>query len=140
MNTKPKKHRYSKTLWVSFITALAGLIALFHEPTADWMKSNVEPIVVAIGLVFAALRKITKTPVGLAPMLALSAIMFLPSCSVIGEYADIEVDKSKKKYETETHAYYPASATRAVVNADAINRRIQEGVAKVNKAVVEYAK
>ena len=50
----------SKTWWAALITSTAGVVALFVPEVGEFMEQNSEQVTIAIGLVFAILRQLTK--------------------------------------------------------------------------------
>lgn len=52
----------SKTLWVSAITAIAPLVA---PPLSDWIKASPEMFAGGLGLIFTALRLMTRGEVSI---------------------------------------------------------------------------
>ena len=50
----------SKTWWAALITSTAGVVALFVPEVGTFMQENSEQVTIAIGLVFAILRQLTK--------------------------------------------------------------------------------
>ena len=55
------KNRWkSKTWWASLITSAAGVVALFVPEVGAFMAENSEAVTIALGLVFAVLRSVTK--------------------------------------------------------------------------------
>jgi len=65
MEDEPKKNPLlSKTLWMNF---LAGGLALFYPPAADWIAANPAMIVGIFAGINILLRLITKEGVQLLP-------------------------------------------------------------------------
>ena len=64
------------------------------------------------------------------------AIVSLTSCTSL----DVRVDKSQLKAETDQHAYYPSTAVFPELNADAVNKLIQEQIDRANNALASATK
>lgn len=68
--------------------------------------------------------------------LAVSLSLSNVSCTAL----DVSVDKSKLKSETETHAIYPSSAIKPLVNREEADRLFQDGIDKVNQSLIDATK
>ena len=68
--------------------------------------------------------------------LALLYIFAFTSCAGV----DVMVDKSQLKAETATHAIYPSSAVTPALDADLINKLIQDQVNKANSSLRDATK
>lgn len=63
-NMETKRWFQSKTLWVNFLTILAGGLAYLASPDAKMDAQTAGNIAVALGIVNSLLRLVTDKPVG----------------------------------------------------------------------------